>query len=50
MLRPQPVNTPGIDGSAQEFIHFVLGVRAFLGIPEEQGAQTQDRMITRGRC
>lgn len=37
MFRSQPVDAPGINGTAQKFIHFILRVRTFLGIPGEQG-------------
>jgi len=29
----QSVNTPGIDGSTQKLVHFILRVGTFLGIP-----------------
>lgn len=41
MLRPQPVDAPGVNGTAQKFVHFILRVCTFLGVPGEQEAQTQ---------
>lgn len=42
MLRPQPVNAPGVNGTAQKLVHFILWVGTFLGIPGEQrGSDTK---------
>ena len=40
MLRPQPVDAPGVNGTAQKFVHFILGVCTFLGVPGARHADT----------